>query len=449
MLLEHNSCAGGDRITLDPSTDRAASSFAAALAVRTTLKKNAFTASASGKKRPCLAVRFAPPIEDATAAPRDRSDAIFAHMEDSGEALIDARSEADDFTDFEDTSSASTEEFDRGGVRATILGPGSPNLIDMSDPCERALIWYSSEEIGSFKSSARALASWIKKSEAQRSEDRNSCGGDGELLTLLRLYRERFDRRGGGAAEEGSAEIGEGLVRLGLVPLELSHLDPADVSEHRGLEFRVSFERQRNKFIALRAVVTYMARLHNEANKRGVELTEYPVGKIAYVSNKVTRWSRNLARKEGLDDFRAAYPHLVPQEEVDKQISLSLTGEASGAHEFPLKWKKRKNPSDSVSDDLSSMLSSDMSLSNTSHSEVMSLSSMRSNTSIQSSYIKVKPFFEAVAEEQEHELQQQQGQGQGQEQQDEPKRRRRRGPSFTKGVTKGVTKALLGKKLSL
>uniref|UniRef100_A0A7S4HLA1 Uncharacterized protein n=1 Tax=Odontella aurita TaxID=265563 RepID=A0A7S4HLA1_9STRA len=380
------------------------------------------------RKRP-LSVTFAPSRD---GVPRYRlfpdqkidSDAYSDCSESFGAPPQDLGSTSD----WEDASMEDGGDRTWGGTCVTILGLGSPNYINMDDPLERSLIWYSPEDIESFKSSARTLAGWIKRSEAQRSKDRDSCQGEAELLGLLRGYRERFDRRSGGA------DLGEGLIRLGILPAELAHLDPIDVAEHRGLEFRVSFERQRNRFIALRAVVTYLGRLHRESEKRGEVLTEYPVGKISYVSNKVTRWARDLARKEGLDDFRQAYPHIVPKEEVLRQAALADIGESS-THQFPLKLKKRKCHENS-SDDLSSMLSCEMSLSGTSTSDEVSLSSMRSNTSIQSSYIKVKPFFEAVVEEQATSEQDQEEQQQSQAQQEQPKRRRRRGPSFTKAFGK-------------
>jgi len=84
----------------------------------------------------------------------------------------------------------------------------------------------------------------------------------------------------------------------------------------RGLEQRVCLERQKNKIIALRAVIEYHQRLKqkNEQNQNhGTESNHHidSATKLAIISSKCTRWARDVAVICGKNDFEQAYPELA------------------------------------------------------------------------------------------------------------------------------------------
>lgn len=72
----------------------------------------------------------------------------------------------------------------------------------------------------------------------------------------------------------------------------------------RGLEHRVSIERQKNKFLAMRAVLKAQAR-YNKPEQ------------LALVASKCTAWAKEIALCTGYQDFYCAYNpallHLVPE----------------------------------------------------------------------------------------------------------------------------------------
>jgi len=96
----------------------------------------------------------------------------------------------------------------------------------------------------------------------------------------------------------------------------------------RGLDYRSSLERQRNRLIAIRAVLECQRRLRNGqllssslaancpllsssttgASSSGAAVS--PDVHLALISAKCTRWSRELAALIGKRDFYSAYPEL-------------------------------------------------------------------------------------------------------------------------------------------
>ena len=104
-----------------------------------------------------------------------------------------------------------------------------------------------------------------------------------------------------------------------------------DTSCVRGLELRVSFQRQQNKILARRAVLKIQGWLRNHAT--ALETAT----RISMVSSNCTRWAREVALEAGYTDFLEAYPMFKTTMPPPRSLmSISRTAP------FPLK-RKRKN----------------------------------------------------------------------------------------------------------
>eukprot|EP00540_Astrosyne_radiata_P011444 CAMPEP_0116844882 /NCGR_PEP_ID=MMETSP0418-20121206/12948_1 /TAXON_ID=1158023 /ORGANISM="Astrosyne radiata, Strain 13vi08-1A" /LENGTH=213 /DNA_ID=CAMNT_0004475911 /DNA_START=123 /DNA_END=764 /DNA_ORIENTATION=+ len=107
--------------------------------------------------------------------------------------------------------------------------------------------------------------------------------------------------------------------------LDVPHMDCTKADCTRGLEHRASVERQRNKFLAMRAILKAQSRCSQPEQ-------------LAVVASKCTAWAKEIALCTGYQDFYFAYNpallHLVPQTPTAK---------------FPLVSRKRSSSSSSSS----------------------------------------------------------------------------------------------------
>ena len=79
----------------------------------------------------------------------------------------------------------------------------------------------------------------------------------------------------------------------------------------RGLDYRSSLERQRNRLIAIRAVLECQRRLRSGQLPATCPSSATNVSRevhLALISAKCTRWARELAALIGRRDFYEAYP---------------------------------------------------------------------------------------------------------------------------------------------
>lgn len=88
--------------------------------------------------------------------------------------------------------------------------------------------------------------------------------------------------------------------------------DEADGRTSRGLDYRSSLERQRNRLIAIRAVLECQRRLRSgqlpATCPSAAAANVSPDVHLALISAKCTRWARELAALIGRRDFYEAYP---------------------------------------------------------------------------------------------------------------------------------------------
>jgi len=94
-------------------------------------------------------------------------------------------------------------------------------------------------------------------------------------------------------------------VDVGSQPLlDVARVDTTAAACTRGLEHRASIERQKNKFLAMRAILKAQARYEKSEQ-------------LAMVASKCTAWAKEIALCTGYQDFYYAYNpallHLVPQ----------------------------------------------------------------------------------------------------------------------------------------
>jgi hypothetical protein len=103
----------------------------------------------------------------------------------------------------------------------------------------------------------------------------------------------------------------------------------------RGLEHRISMERQKNKYLAMRTIVKAQQRYGTPEQ-------------LAVVASKCTAWAKEVALCTGYQDFYQAYNpalvHLVPSSPTVKFPRLSRKRESttsSSDEELPSRKKRR------------------------------------------------------------------------------------------------------------
>ena len=119
-------------------------------------------------------------------------------------------------------------------------------------------------------------------------------------------------------------------------PILDARIDVALESENhcaRGLEHRISLERQRNKFLAMRAVLKAHQRYGSP-------------DKLAVVASKCTAWAKEIALCTGYQDFYQAYnpalAYLVPSSpSVQFPLKSHKTSSSSSDDELPPSKRQR------------------------------------------------------------------------------------------------------------
>mmetsp|Transcript_27703 Transcript_27703/g.45991 ORF Transcript_27703/g.45991 Transcript_27703/m.45991 type:complete len:238 (+) Transcript_27703:77-790(+) len=163
--------------------------------------------------------------------------------------------------------------FDKAEVVSTVA-PSS--LMSVS---ERHGLWYQQTDLSKFKEDARDLCRQIR-----------NCDGVIEQPLL--------DPRLDAALEAAGNECA------------------------RGLEHRISMERQKNKYLAMRAIVKAQQRYQTPEQ-------------LAVVASKCTAWAKEVALCTGYQDFYQAYNpalvHLVPQTPTVKFPLLSRKRSPGGS----------------------------------------------------------------------------------------------------------------------
>mmetsp|Transcript_14081 Transcript_14081/g.18793 ORF Transcript_14081/g.18793 Transcript_14081/m.18793 type:complete len:223 (-) Transcript_14081:38-706(-) len=82
-----------------------------------------------------------------------------------------------------------------------------------------------------------------------------------------------------------------------------------NMEDSRGLEHRLSPKRHRNKTLAMNIFMECQRRLRAASATTKVANSEL---QLAYIANKVSQWSRDLALTLGREDYIAAYPEMAP-----------------------------------------------------------------------------------------------------------------------------------------
>jgi hypothetical protein len=119
-------------------------------------------------------------------------------------------------------------------------------------------------------------------------------------------------------------------------PMLDTRIDIALATENhcaRGLEHRISLERQRNKFLTMRAVLKAQQRYDSP-------------DKLAIIASKCTAWAKEIALCTGYQDFYQAYnpalAHLVPSSpSVTFPLSCHKTLRSSSEDELPPNKRQR------------------------------------------------------------------------------------------------------------
>ena len=138
---------------------------------------------------------------------------------------------------------------------------------------EKSSVWYDAHDVVKFKSAIRTVSAKIRMSARQRDEDERAAGSDQKSWRLLKEYRAKTERDLNKAADDGGDNLRDsptgGVMRsasepcvgacegtrqeaTGIVEMETENADEMEV---RGLEHRTSFERQRNKVLAMKSVI--------------------------------------------------------------------------------------------------------------------------------------------------------------------------------------------------
>ena len=129
--------------------------------------------------------------------------------------------------------------------------------------------------------------------------------------------------------------------------------DDTAPDSHRGLEHRISLERQRNRCVAQRAILECARRLATSSPSSPDSSSNRPTSAIpidadvhlALVSSKVTRWSREVALSTGRNDFYAAYPEVATTPGNANGCPRGLTLEQINArYPFPMSFNKKVGP---------------------------------------------------------------------------------------------------------
>ena len=138
---------------------------------------------------------------------------------------------------------------------------------------ERSSVWYDANDVVKFKSAIRTVSAKIRMSARQRGEDERVAGADQKSWRLLKEYRAKTERDlrnftdngddnsrnspTGGMMQSASEACVSDAAEKGNDTAEITEMDTdnADEMDVRGLEHRTSFERQRNKVLAMKSVI--------------------------------------------------------------------------------------------------------------------------------------------------------------------------------------------------
>lgn len=158
---------------------------------------------------------------------------------------------------------------------------------------ERSSVWYDAHDVVKFKSAIRTVSAKIRMSARQRDEDERAACSDQKSRQLLKEYRAKTERDLRKAADDGgdnlSSDSPAGEIRSASEPCVISSdaekrqgatessemdIDNPDEMEARGLEHRTSFERQRNKVLAMKSVIGFHRKI--KARRAAVATTSIP-----------------------------------------------------------------------------------------------------------------------------------------------------------------------------
>ena len=158
---------------------------------------------------------------------------------------------------------------------------------------ERSSVWYDAHDVVKFKSAIRMVSAKIRMSARQRDEDERAACSDQKSRQLLKEYRAKTERDLRKAADDGgdnlSSDSPAGEIRSASEPCVISSdaekrqgatessemdIDNPDEMEVRGLEHRTSFERQRNKVLAMKSVIGFHRKI--KARRAAVATTSIP-----------------------------------------------------------------------------------------------------------------------------------------------------------------------------
>jgi len=157
---------------------------------------------------------------------------------------------------------------------------------------ERSSVWYGAHDVVKFKSAIRTVSAKVRMSARQRDEDERVACTDQKSWQLLKEYRAKTERDLRKAADNGGDNLcgspTSGIMRSASEPCVSSgagkgqratgssemDIDNADEMEVRGLEHRTSFERQRNKVLAMKSVIGFHRKI--KARRAAAATTSIP-----------------------------------------------------------------------------------------------------------------------------------------------------------------------------
>ena len=164
---------------------------------------------------------------------------------------------------------------------------------------ERSSVWYDAHDVVNFKSAIRTVSAKIRMSARQRDEDERAAGADEKSRRLLKEYRAKTERDLKKAADDGGDDLHNGptggimksvsepcvsvATGTGQNPAGIAEMatENADEMEVRGLEHRTSFERQRNKVLAMKSVIG----LHRKIKARRAAAVTSSIPETSVASN--------------------------------------------------------------------------------------------------------------------------------------------------------------------
>ena len=184
----------------------------------------------------------------------------------------------------------------------------------------RVDLWYTRDEIESFKSAVRNHVS------VQRRDSFTAIGRIGRDQRLSNIHQGIESVRGScnwdGGDDDGDNNGGNATWAAAAgddkEEEKGEQVDDTSFSVPRGIEHRVSPDRRRRKYVALRSVLEFQRKLRQAAvvaTRKGgataVATLVDPAERLARYARRCTAWAGGVALATGQSDFLEVYPYMA------------------------------------------------------------------------------------------------------------------------------------------